>query len=684
MLDKAQEIFSRFNTESKFISEGFYGQPFKQQVNYISNDVVSLSTQTNEKEIDLTAPAGEQMNQNYGPGVTKKASHLNERSGQLGERDSYSYNFEGILSRNVEKLAVETSTIAERFIIKERLRPDSPLNNIISKDENGNSHQNRVAALEQMAGNLYMNALSRGVPLNLFTEILRGATSLYARPTLSSIHHIITQPLAACTDYCVRTGNIDGWFKAAVFYAKNMDKVDEWLKTNQRWTGDRSSLEADVLDVRRSPKDDSIKSLQNNSAVRYLNKLYDGASDIMTFFMRRGDNYSTKVTLLAEYERLLKAKGYKFDDLLDVDFNNTEGQILTQATLNTERNINTSNKVLRGSLFTDRKAGTTIIRNLLFAFSAHSASLATQSNQAVRDILNLKAMGAPSSEINSKIRTIAAIGTQQLAFTTGRYIIGGVSTKLMIELISSLFDDEEGKLAELEEKVMIAQKKGNPVDVANAKHELQNAKIVRSVLTKMEQQSMTPGSWFKSVIRDGSGALHLGMNNGGVQKAIFLVPDKWGQDMFRIGNEAVIDDYKIRIREAKDKGKVKEAAKLSEEMFVLDSAEYIPFAYSSFDSLGLGGLYGSAFDSTKRIVEQANGAVMGTQEFNYTDLITSGIALGVGQSEITRTLNAIDRIENRQFKERKEFQEKKLPTAKEKKASKRSLTGPRLFRLPSN
>lgn len=662
LLSAAQEIFSRFNAESKIISEGIHKKVFKKQYLYIPNDAMRVRQgESVEGELDDALTDDELKRKSS---LTKVESRYMERSEAMGKEFIYSYNNEYILARNVERMAVDNATIVERLIIQERLKKGSELHQIISTDSVGGYHPSRADFIESMAMKLYKNAAAKGAAPEYGLNILREITSIYAKPTLSSIHHIVTQPLAALVDYSVRTGNLQGWLSAASYYAQNFDKMNQWFDSNQKWTGNRMALEAQALDMRRNPHDDSSEKLSEQPTIKMLNKIYEGAGKVMTFFIQRGDNFATKVTVLAEYERMLKAKGYKYNTLDDVDFGTVEGRILTQATLNAEKNINTSNKILRGELFTDRSVTTTLLRNLLFAFAAHSTSLATQTNQAIRDLAELKAIGAPASEMESKVRTLAAITSQQVVFTSARFAIGAMTAKLMIGLIQGLFDDEEGKIAELAEKVEIARLRGNRIKVAEAEHELANAKTVRAAVTKMRQNAGST-SLFKQILRDGTGAFHLSMNSGAVQQAIYFVPDAWMSGVARAGQEAVSEDLAEQIKTAKELGNLKAVGRLTEQKTIIDGAEYIPMAYPITNTLGLGGLYGSVADNYKRVITEGNQASRGVTEWDATDFVIAVSALGIGQSELNKTMNAIDKIQDKQWKADASFEDTKLPKAKE-------------------
>ena len=666
LLGKAQEIFSRFNAESKAVSEGFFGKPFQQYVNYMSNDVMSTDAKPRETwEMNTSVNGLDEADHKVS--VKAEAGHLKERQAGLGTNDTYSYNLEGSLYRNIEKIVVDNGTIAERCIIAERLRPGSELNNIISLSGGVDvPHQGRVNSIKSMVVRVMRNATSKGQPLDIGTQTLRAATGLYAKATLSSIHHIFTQPLAAVIDYGFRTGNAAGWFKWARYIATNNDKVNAWLDKNSMWVRERSITEAMGLDQRRSPQDDSQDYLKNNPAIKWINKQYEKASKVMTFAIHTGDNFSVKATILAEYERLMTEKYGKSFSLDELEMDMIEGQIFTEAVMNAEKNINTSNKIFRGELFSDRRISTTIIRNLLFAFSSHQSNLATQFNQAVRDLRELKSLGAPKSEMESKVRTIAAITMQQVGFTAARFFIGGMTAKVMISLVSDLFDDEEGKISELETALRVAQKRGDPSKVLLAEQELANAQAVRKVITQMKHTSQSADSLFKQVMRDSIGSFHLSFNNGAMQQVLAFIPDAWSEKIYKDGQEKAVQDLRNQITKAKEKNNNKLVGRLTEQLTVLESTDYIPYAYDSNGGFGMSGIYGATIDTYKRVVTEANQSLMGVNEWNWTDFMVTAAAMGVGQAEFTKTMNLIDKIEDAQWKSNKGLQSK-LEAAKNKK-----------------
>jgi hypothetical protein len=445
--------------------------------------------------------------------------------------------------------------------------------------------------------------------------------------------------------------------------------VDSWFKENQKWTGNRAALEAMALDYRRTPADDEVASIANNPMIKWLSKYYDKAGHLMTFAMRNGDNFAVKATVLAEYSRLLKEK-IPHDNIHDIDFKVVEGKILTQATLNAEQNVNTSNKILRGKLFTDKNANTTVLRNLLFAFSSHSGNLATQVNLAIRDIVELKSLGAPKEEIESKARTIAAIATQQVAFTTARFTIGMLLAKGMIALVQSFYDDEEGKIEDLEVALAKARSTRNKEKILIAEAELQDAKTVRKIVTKFKQSTSSFDSLFKQVIRDGTGAFHLSFNNSAMQKVLFtMIPvDPISQMVVSENQKQTEDDLKAKIKKAKETGRIKEAARLSEQLTIIEAAEYIPVAFDSFGGSNLGGLYGATLDSYFRASKDITGAITGTKEWSMNDYFITAVAAGVGQSEMTKTLKLFDKIENENWKNNQALQDRLKEESETKKS----------------
>lgn len=681
LIEKTQEIFSRYTLASRILSEGLLGKTFNQQIAYIPNDVRKAfeSEDPQTRELDDTARPEEYTNNK---GLTAEQAHYKERQTSLGEDGYYSYNNEHTLKRNVEKLSVDHATLVERAIIKSRIKEGSDLFKIIAESENGEVKKQRVDFIKSLVMQVVDNATSSGAPQNAILQVMSKASKIYAQGALSGIHHIISQNVSAITDYGIRTGNATGWFQAASFYAANFDKVNKWLNENQRWTGDRAALEAQGLDASRTAVDE--EGILNHPLVKWLNKFHEGAGHIITTSLRLGDNFSSKVTLLAEYQRLRQEKGYSFANVGDIDFTVTEGQLLTQATLNAERIVNTSNKALRADLFSDRTMSTTIIRNLLFSFASHSANLATQANLAVRDLIELRGTGAPQEEINSKIRTIGAILAQGFLFASSRFAVAALAGKLIIALAQSLFDDDEGKIEELETQVQIARKRSNgsekaKIKINEAETELANAKSVRSIITKLENQSSTQ-SWFNQVIREASGSAHLAMNNQGIQNMVLWVPDTLMGAIAKEGQKQVEADLAAQIKVAKDKKNFKEVARLTEQEAVIGAIEYVPLTYSNTQGFGLPGVYGSITDAFKIHGAEAFGAYQGTRDWNYTDFLTAVATAGLVPSDVNKALKEIDKIEDAMAKRGQTAEAQQAKIHEEAKKPKRASFNDASFR----
>lgn len=669
LLNKQQEIFSRFTVSSRIISEGFHGQPFHQYSMYIPNDVKKFGTAKENPNWKMEDSLDDIEIVQRQSGMTTEPSHMKNRTLDLGEDDYYSYNNESSLQNNITRLAVHQSTIAERSILAHRIRKGSSLHNIISQDENGVNYPERISYIEELVYKLINNAVSRGAPLNPAAQLLRSATGVFARATLTSVHHVVTQPIAACADYVGRTGNLSGWIEAAAFYASNRDRVNQWFHDNQRWTAERTALEAMSLDPRRLPEDDTETKLRNHPYVKTLEKIYKGAGDVLTTSLRMGDNFASRVTVLAEYARLLKKKGYKFDSIDEVPMGQVEGRILTQATLNAERNVNTSNKILRGELFVDRNTPMTLLRNLLFAFSAHSSSLATQMNQAMRDTQELVGLDAPREEVFSKLRTMGSIAMQQVVFTGTRYAIGAALASAMIAMIRDMYDDRDGKIEELQLKLDRARMRGDKVEIALAEKELANAKTVRGIVEKFRHTATTPDSLLKQTIRDGSGAFHIAMNNNGIQQAFFMISgvDPLWESISKATQDNIEKDLQTQLTKAKEKGNLKKAAKLTEQLATVGAWEYIPIVYNNTTGYDVGGLYGATLDSYGKSVKEIQGAIFGAKEFSLNDWLLMSATAGVGQAEVTKFMNHVDRIQDEVWKREQDFQETKLPKAREEK-----------------
>lgn len=670
------DLFDSFGSSSRIISEGLYNQPFKEQTYYTANTVFSDSSKPNNDQGSLTDPFDLQEQDYFNPGMKSKASHLNERVNKLRPDQYYSYNVRTLADRNIRRISIDNATAAERFIISKRLEKGSELNKIISDSDVENHH--RVQGLRDLANKMRMNAISRGEPQGVLLGTLQRAVNAFARTSLSGLHHIVSQPAAAFSDYLVRTGNYSGWIESAGYYARNQDKVKEWFDENIQWVGRRGALSSMVLDTRAvRPEPEGIR---DSELVRNLSKIYDKAGDVITTSIRMGDRFSNYVTTLAEYARLKRLKGEVFNSLEEMDWNTVDGRLLAQAARNVEKNINTSDKAFRGDLFSDRRQSTTALRNVFFAFAHHTTNLATQLNLALRDIIELYSTGASSDQIVPKIRTIGGILAQTITFTSSRYLFNGMMAMGMIKLIQELFDDEEDKIAELQEKVWIEQRNGDPVKTAQARQELDNAKNVRAVVDRMRQQSLAPGSFFKSVIRDSMGSFHLGFSNGVVSDVFFWPTDTFARHMTEEASKEITRDYRNQIDQAKEEGDLKRAAKLEQNLNTFSNQSYIPLAFNSGGGFDIGGIYGGFLTNTHRNLDNIYKGMIGAQEMSMNDLIVTAQIIGLSQADLRKTLNAIDRVEDRQWRTNKYYSEDRIPRAELQEQKKRDAEVERTLR----
>lgn len=645
LLKAMQNAFSGFTAESRIISEAFHGKQFNEVVNYIPGEVSNKSTKENSSEYELD-DISSMLGVNQKAGLTTKIAYYNPRSEKLGETEYYSYNPEFSIDRAVDIISYDHESMLPRMVLKQRLKKKSLLNQVISGGEEENPV--RISHIRNVALSVIQNAVTRGEPSGLVTDAMRIMTKIYAVPKLSSLHHMVSQPASTFLDYGVRTGRWNEWMQAALFYATNKTKVDEFFNKNSKWTAGRAALEAMSLDRRRSPGDDS--TIWESPLAKKLGLIYDKAQSVLTTALRVGDDYSAKATVLAEYFHNLKKKGYKYTSVDQIDLSNIEGHAMTQAVLNAERSINTSNKILRGELHQDRDIKLSAIRNVLMAFSSHSNSLATQLNQAVRDLYDLKTSGAPMSSIKNKINIIAAITLQSVSFTTIRYGMLGLLGMGMANLIKDLFDDEEGKIAKLQKELYIAQKKGDPVRIAEAENELALAKSVRKQIAKFESTNLSSDSWFKQVSRDVAGQIFYPMNLGVTQSVMYWPADFVAESIYKDTHQGKIAQLKNNIKEAKEDKDFDSAARMEEELANVQAIEYIPFAYQNIGGVDMGGIYGGAIENVFKQFQKSVKQGVGTEEFNMNDLFIYSAAAGIGQSDFNKFINAIDRVEQEAFK----------------------------------
>lgn len=664
LLRKMSEIMNRFTLDSEVVSEGFYGKPFDHQVNYLPKVTIPTNAEkANNKnaDVELTAEVDELEGRPFRTSSnTAMPGHLESRKRTIGEKRYYSNNAENIFDRGLRSSSLTSATTAERFILKERLKKGSDLYQIITGKDGSDS---RVNDLEFWAVDLMSKAMFSGEPLQSIGVIMKTMNEAFGRVALSGLHQGVTQAMSGFVDYQARTGNIRGAMEAASFYASNKSKVEQFFKDHARWITNRSLLGESELEQIRNPLVDE-NSLRSNPVFQQLQGMFDGAGKIITTSIRLGDGFAAQSLVMAEYVRLLGLKNSNITSIEDIDFDVVDERALTQAIVNVEKNINSSNKILRGELFSDRNSTYAAFRNILFAFSSHVMTLSAQLNLAVRDIVDLRAAGASDEQITPNLQIIGAILGQTFAFSTGRYLINATIGVAIFKLLQEMFDDEEGKIAELELAVSNARENGDPVLIQRAEDDLRAAELVSSSLDRFKNRTFSMDSFFKGAVRDQLSVTHFVFNGPEIpQKMIFKVPDKLIREMMNEEIESKAEVMRGRIRDLKDQKEYGKAARVSEQLETLENASYIPFDYQEFGGFGIGGITGASLNAIHDNFQEASYGAMGFKEWNYNDAILAAQSAGLGQADLLRYFREVDKIEDKLFELNKDSDERMAEAA---------------------
>jgi hypothetical protein len=646
LLSKMQEIVARYTPDNKLISENFYKgkkrRSFQQYANYMPRRVIPVSNERKGKD-DVTATADELEDKMFqSQSFTAEGEQLKDRS-SIGANGYYSDNIEYIFERGVRVSSITASTTAQRFILKERLKKGNGLYELI---ENGDATQERIDYMHRWAVGIMQNALHSGMPMGLLGKAVRKLNEAFTRSSLSGLHHLVSQMLTGISDYEWRTGNISGAMEAFAFVARNGEKADAFFTKYASRVMDRSARGEQGIDRRRMP-DINPAMFENNPTFKALNKVYDGVSEAITWSLRKGDDITAKGLVLAEYIRLMKEKGHIIPTVDDMDFDNVDMRAISQAQTNIEQNINSSDKITRADFFVDRDPRISLLRNLSLAFASHNMALSSQFSQAIRDLYDLKQMGASREKMALQARTIGAIVTQTAVFASSRYAVGAVMSGVMIGLLRDLFDDEEGKLAELEIRSRHAHASGDDVKIAQADSELAQAKAISKSINAFQARNQSFRGYFQSVLKDELGVFHLGFSGPGLpQKLIFPVADNFEEKMYKESMSIEVANLEKRIKAAEARKEFTVAAKLKERKTLMEGAEYLPWQIEQIGNVGIGGITGSALQNIYTNIDEAREAAFGLREYSFNDLAISATAFGIGQSEITKFFRQVDKIED--------------------------------------
>lgn len=644
---KMQEITGKYTLDNKFIAQNFYKNKkgksqFQEYANYMSRRAIPLSPERKGKD-ELTATAEELEDKWFqSTSVTAEPEQLKNRT-NIGANAYYSDNIEYIVERSVRVAAVTANTTVERFILKERLKEGNGIYELI---ENDTGTQERIDFMHRWAVGITQNALHSGTPMGTLGKVVRVVKEAFIRSSLSGVHHFVSQIFAGISDYHTRTGNGAGAMEAMAFIARNSEKADAFFRQHNARVLNRSVRGEDTLDRRRMPTINP-SSIANHPAIKKLDKIYSGVSNAITYSLQKGDDITAKGLVLAEYIRLMREAGHIITSVDDMDFEVVDQRLMTKANNTVELNINASDKITRADFFVDRDPKMGILRDTLLLFASHNMALSGQFSQAVRDLSDLKAMGASKEKMELQARTIGAIVVQTLAFASSRYAIGAALSGVMIGLMRDLYDDEEGKLAELELRLNHAQSTGDDVLVANAKAELSQAKAISKSINAFQERTQSWKGYFQSVLKDELGVMHFAFGGPGLpQKLIFPVVDNFNEAMYKESMGAEVLKLDKRIKAAEDRRNFTEAAKLKERKTIMEGAEYLPWHVDPIGNVGVGGITGAALQNIFTNVDEMRQAAFGLREYSFNDLAISATSVGLGQSEVTRYFRQVDKIED--------------------------------------
>ncbi len=667
LLNQMQAIMERFTLSNKVISELFYKKPFREYVNYLPNYVIPINPEQYTAGGEIADEMDKFDNLEWQTNsLTTEPGQVQTRKG-IGKKGHYTNNIEFIFSRGIHVNTLTASTTPERFILNARLK-GKVLKDLI----NGSDNSYRVDQLQHWARTVMAHAMHSGNPLGTVGVAVKTITEGFARVALSGLHQGLTQTISGFTDYQIRTGNIAGAMQSAGYYIMHKEEMDNFFRDNAAWIDKRSFMGEQNIDRRRNPTFDD-DAILNSPLVKKLTKIHEKAGEIITYSLRKGDDFTARSLILAEYARLIGEKNSLVKSIEDVDFTVVEGRLLSQAISNIERNINASNKATRGEFFVDRKRLVSTLRNVTVAFSSHILMLSAQFNIAARDLIDLHKQGGSSADKMLAIRTLGAILGQTFMFSSSRYLINGALATGMIAMMRDLFDDEEGKIAELEEKVRYAKDIGNDKLQEQMEHELKMAKTVAKAIDTFKQRSLSFDGYWKSVVKDELGAVHFLFNGPGIpQRIIFPTFDRFGEMLMDEDKEARADNLKRRIKGLKERGKYGQVARLEEELMFVENQEYMPWHIKRFDSSGLGGISGSALDGIYKSIEEFNDGAFGLNEININDFILSAQAMGIGQADLNRWFKFLDGIEDEEYKSSKDRNDKRKKRQEEIARERRS------------
>lgn len=648
-LDGVRDLFSELRPGLKFVTEAFRG-PFQDFIDYAPTSAVSLDpTSNSSREIDANMIGGDADARPFRSGHAQIAE-VRRRVGIGGS--FYDLNLDRVVPRQILGVLMETYTTPSRFELAKLYKIDSEFAKAVAGRPDGSVNAEFLVHLKNTMLQMTDNVMRRGGAIPESIKNINTVKGQLAKVHLGSVAKILTESVSPLSHYMIRRAfnknynAFENMSQAMNLIGRRYGEYKDFIKKNNNSLFKRAATSEVELDPRplnqiRGKLPDFIKKL-------------DKATDFLLLPLKLGDRFSSHLIFASEYIRLLKESGQATEDINSIDFDKPDFKLIDRANRFMEEFSGVSTRDRRSVFFSDRNLPISIARNLIASYMSHLSQLGQQFQRDVRGIAFLSMKGE-FGLIEDKVRNAAGIMAQIAVFSAIRAgAVAGLSV-LISNLLKDMFDDPEGKLAELQKNI-------DEADGENAKiiaeQEYTQARIVRDIINKFERRTQSPESLFKGIFRDEISGIHIVMGVGNSFVPRVLIMGQVDRAFKQAHNEAldqIVKDMKDEAKILRSEGKDNEARELLEKAENAADQEYIPFFFDFPTQSGIPGIYGSVIDTVIDPVKDVSGAAFGVSQLHISDMWLWLQAAGIGQSDFNRFIRQIQVVEEKKWKQEKEF-----------------------------
>ena len=654
-LDDVASVFNQSRSSLKFVTEAIRGKAFQDITHYIPTHTIGLLSEKNE--VGISSPISEMFPDTYG-GSQTQVSETKERSGGIGLDSYYDFNFTSVVSRQIRATNVEIYTAAERIAAEKLLRDDEFKSTIGNgSGENANVIKNRLLLM-------FQNELHRGDAIPDSIRVTRAIGRQISKGHLSGLHQFISQPVTAMMDYTVtnfKKNSIQNLTDAMHVYGTRYAEVEDFLENYNRTIKERSYEQVEF--------DRSSLTAVRSELRKYLKGIDKATEAALMAPLKLGDGMASRVIWLSEYMQTLRDNGELGVDGRKLSLERPNFQLIAQTNSRVEDFIGPSARANRGELFSDTSLPISFIRQSMFAYAQHLTALGSRLQGNLSDLFH-QIKNKETEETAQLIRDTGGVMSQLALFSAIKFGINASISGVIISQIKDYYDDDEGKIAMIEQK--IEESEGHEKELYE--QELEIALIIRGEINKQKRQKLSGKAFAKSILRDSVSGAHIIFNAGEsfLPKLLFNAPTKLERREFNKVKEMESNAIRARIKETRDP---REKARLKEVLANQMDTEFIPLLYEFPNNSPLGGMMGASVDALVKPMKNLSGAILPRvigeeplNNFDEFDTLLSLGALGLSQADMSRYFRSMQRIEDKIFEKeakresRKELSKDKKPT----------------------